>query len=345
MTTAQSTTHGPEQGFRCAALSLDNGESQLGTASTVRSFLLVECPGPWGAEALRDSRLADPVKRRLWSLETDTGVRPLLVRRPGRRTGRGTHVFAAYAGSRGPWLERALFEDPRDLLHLDLTPVGRGHRPGWTDEADPLVAVCTHGRHDACCAERGRPVVAALAERAPEATWEVSHIGGDRFAANVLVLPDGLYYGRLGPEDAAGFLTALGERRLDLEHLRGRTCYPFPVQAAEIHLRRHLDEDRAAALRLVDHAREGATTSATFEVGERTFTVRVSSSRGHARQLTCRAGAHGTPPTHELLEVREGAAVTALQGSRTPAGLPTRAAPAAHRAGPRPSGSTPSSGP
>ena len=50
---------GPEVGvtFRCSAAALDRGDSIAGTASTVRSFLLVENPGPWGVDAVRDSRL------------------------------------------------------------------------------------------------------------------------------------------------------------------------------------------------------------------------------------------------------------------------------------------------
>ena len=45
-------------------------------------------------------------------------------------------------------------------------------------------------------------MAAALAEHWPEAVWECSHVGGDRFAANVVVLPDGFYYGQLDPESA-----------------------------------------------------------------------------------------------------------------------------------------------
>ena len=43
--------------FRCARASEARAESLAGTASTVRSFLLVEHPGPWGVDALRDALL------------------------------------------------------------------------------------------------------------------------------------------------------------------------------------------------------------------------------------------------------------------------------------------------
>ena len=41
-----------------------------------------------------------------------------------------------------------------------------------------MVLVCTHGTRDACCAVRGRPIVAALARALPEQVWECTHLGG-----------------------------------------------------------------------------------------------------------------------------------------------------------------------
>ena len=75
------------------------------------------------------------------------------------------------------------------------------------------MLVCTHGVHDTCCAIRGRPVAAALAAEWPGQVWECSHVGGDRFAPNVVVLPDGFYYGNLDPESAVRHRTAAPGRR------------------------------------------------------------------------------------------------------------------------------------
>ena len=88
-------------GFRCAAASLERADDLAGTASTVRSFLLVEHVGPWGADALRDARLPDGLGARLADAGRRAGVRVLLVRRPGRRAGgtEGTRVFAARAAA------------------------------------------------------------------------------------------------------------------------------------------------------------------------------------------------------------------------------------------------------
>jgi hypothetical protein len=61
----------------------------------------------------------------------------------------------------------------------------------------------------------------------------VSHLGGDRFAGNLLVVPRGDYFGRLEPEDAEPLVSGYEAGQLDLAHYRGRSIQPRLVQAAE----------------------------------------------------------------------------------------------------------------
>jgi hypothetical protein len=46
-----------------------------------------------------------------------------------------------------------------------------------------------------CCARLGVPLAQALAARHPGPVWETTPVGGHRFAANLVLLPHGLYYG------------------------------------------------------------------------------------------------------------------------------------------------------
>ena len=287
--------------FRCSVASLAATEPLEGTASTVRTFLLLESQGPWGVHALREGRLDPEVAARLVELE-GRGVRPLLIRRPGRRSRPGeVSLFTAHVPSAR--LERAVLADARELLDLDLTPLTDGGAIGLEPHLEPLFLTCTHGRHDACCAELGRPLAAALAAVAPEESWEVSHVGGDRFSPNVVVLPHGLYYGRLLPAEAEEFVRTHRERRLDLEHLRGRSSFAFPVQAAEIHLRRRLDLDAVDAPRLLSRSREGAATTVVFEVAGEQWRVQLRTERGEPARLTCRAATPSPAPVHTLLGI------------------------------------------
>src|SRR3954465_1968511 len=119
--------------FRCAAASLARNEPRVGTASTVRAYLLVENAGPWGGEALQDSRLPNDVKAGLRAASARTGVRVLLIRRHRRLApGPGIRVFAAYADAVSPWLETTTVASPEVLLDLDLDALGAGCSPGLT---------------------------------------------------------------------------------------------------------------------------------------------------------------------------------------------------------------------
>ena len=288
--------------FRCAAASLKRADDLAGTASTVRSFLLVEHAGSWGTDALRDARLPDGLGGHLATAGRATGVRVLLVRRPGRRAGAGpVRVFAARAAGAESWLETALLEDVHDLRDLDLAALGAGRSPGLEPHDAPVIAVCTHGRHDACCAERGRPVALALAgSRHADAVWECSHIGGDRFAGNILVLPRGLYYGRVEPDAALAVADAVVDGRVSLDHLRGRSDLAMPVQVAEIDVRRRLgltglDDVRPTAARA-----DGEVTVVTVESPGRTEEVRVRRVLEGAYRLTCGAQCDSPVPRWEI---------------------------------------------
>ena len=297
--------------FRCAAASRERGDELAGTASTVRSYLLLEHAGPWGADALRDARLPYGLGVHLREVAGRHRVRVLLVRRPGRRAGAGdggVRLFACRAAGPESWTETTLLDELDDVRDLDLAPLGAGRSLGLEPHAAPLLAVCTHGRHDACCAELGRPAALALA-RGPHAedVWETSHIGGDRFAGNLVVLPRGLYYGALDAVSAVAVADATAAGEVLLDHLRGRSDLPMGAQAADVALRRALgvtglDDVLARSVRV-----DGDLTTSRFDVaghGAREVVVRrVVGDTAH--RLTCSARRDNPVPRHEVLEVRE----------------------------------------
>lgn len=292
--------------FRCAAASLLRDEPVSGTATNVRTWLLIEHVGPWGNEALLDARLPDGLGPELKRLATTHRAKVLLIRRfSSKPDGDGVRVFAAYADPVAPRVESGRLADPREVLDLDLGALRDGGSSGLAPHSGSLFCVCTNGRHDACCAERGRPVAKALDAAHPEETWEVSHVGGDRFAANMVVLPHGLYYGRLDPVSAISVAGSHLAGELDLDHLRGRASHPNAVQAAEIFLRRDLGETRDHALVLSRRSTEADVTTAEFRVAGATYDVRVRVTRdpASATQLTCKAHRDNPVPAYDLLSV------------------------------------------
>ena len=281
----------------------------VGTASTVRAFLLIEEPGPWGVEALRDARLPDGLGALIQEAARNARVRPLLIRRPTRstsmaKTGKGRQVFAAHADPNQPWLEAGEVSDLRDVLDLNLAGLGAGTSAGLPRHDKPVFAVCTHGRHDTCCAERGRPVARALAGEYPDHTWEISHVGGDRFAGNLVVLPDGLYFGHVDPASAVRIASTHLAGGLDLEHLRGRSGLPMPAQVAEKQLRDTLDLHERNALTFVGAVGERGATAATFRTLDgRAHVVRVRARAGDAERLTCRSEVDRAPVAYDVVDV------------------------------------------
>jgi hypothetical protein len=199
----------------------------LGTGFPASQVLLVEQPGGWGPGGLLESRFDPAVARRLMNSLGRKGIRVLAVRRPGRVTApaRRRWALADCRPSRRA-MRWGRFDQDAELLNLnpdlDMEPV----------TPTPTYLVCAHGTHDVCCAVEGRSVAAELDRLRPGNAWECSHLGGDRFAANVLVLPSGVMYGRF-PVVAAADLVAASDRGEVLPpYLRGRIGLAPAAQAA-----------------------------------------------------------------------------------------------------------------
>lgn len=192
-----------------------------------RSWLLLEHPGPWApkVEEMGLAIVAEALRH---------GVRPQLIRRPGRR--RGTpplRVYACWSGE-DPWMETREVDDPAELAGLDLAALARGERPGFGEPCEePVVLVCTHAKRNACCAREGAPLARGLAARYGDLVWETTHVGGDRFAANLVCMPHALYYGALDAGTARDAVEAYLRGEVVLERLRGRAGQPEAAQAAE----------------------------------------------------------------------------------------------------------------
>ncbi len=235
----------PETADRCAHVARRLDEVAAATASQVRRWLLVEQPGPWGERALFESRLDLDVAAELAQRAKAARTRVVLIRQGvgsgGSSAGPGPpprRWYAARSDVGAAGIVAGSFHDDRELLDVDLSTVLGAVR----SDHPPVFLVCTNGRHDPCCAEFGRPVYRRLAEALPdEAVFECTHIGGDRFAANVVCLPEGIYYGRVPEAGATGLVSRYHRRQLDLDLYRGRSCHSWPEQAAEAAVRRHLD--------------------------------------------------------------------------------------------------------
>ena len=281
----------------CSEVSRENAEPLAGTASRVDHWILVEYRGLWGYDAVAASGLSDEVKGHLREQrQARPNTKLLFVRRPHRRDHPVLSVFWGSSPQREGELFHAEVEGYDELFDLDLTV------PGGSRLDHPLLLVCTHGKHDRCCARYGRPLYEALEEAADEDwVWQTSHVGGDRFAGNVVFLPDGLYFGRVAPADAWSVLDEYLAGRIDLDHYRGRSAYTFPEQAAEVAIRQTTGLRGLSELELVEH--EGSHIR--FRAGSRTFDAGVVFEPGELTYLTCAAKALRHPRHYAVGILRE----------------------------------------
>ncbi|TDV43634.1 sucrase ferredoxin [Actinophytocola oryzae] len=225
-------------GIRCAESAEALGEPLAGTSAVATTWLALEQPGPWGRDALSASHLDTGLARELASASAGTGVRIVLIRRPGAHPDRHRpsprSVYLAHTTPGRTRLERTTFTDPKELLDLDFTRAGEGTTGlACTAVPQPLLLVCTNGRRDVCCALRGRPVAAALAATHGDQVWECTHIGGHRFAPTAVLLPTGYSYGRLTADTGARLLAGdplPGD-------CRGRSTWSAAGQVAELAVR------------------------------------------------------------------------------------------------------------
>ena len=287
----------------CADSARERGDAMTGTALNVRRFLLIEHPGPWAFDAIESSGIDSGILGQILAATRDAGARTLLIRRHGRveATPERAWAVADIESGRiqwGSWSDDADLLAARDALGAPAA--------GWSDE--PVMLVCTHGRHDTCCAIRGRPVVAALAARHGDRVWECSHVGGDRFAASVVVLPDGTYYGGLDDTDAGDVLDRHLAGTVTPSRLRGSSMLSTVAQAAAVAVHERFGpggprDIHAESIETIDHAAWRVELWCEGVLPARVV-VAVEARRASPAALTCRAQQETSARTFEVTDVR-----------------------------------------
>lgn len=202
-----------------------------GTAKVTRTIVAVEAAGAWGRDAVADAGFTAPKDAALYA-----------VRRPGRHATSPTerHVIVSGGFDAEPWLVegRLTPEQIKAFVAADVCDETAWERFGLQRSDASVLLVCTNGRRDVCCAVRARPVALAAAAAAPGQVWEVSHIGGHRFAPTAIHLPSGQTFGRLTDADAVTLATAdmtdvVGPRLFSAALHRGRVDLAPTAQVAE----------------------------------------------------------------------------------------------------------------
>jgi hypothetical protein len=290
--------------FRCSQAAERRADTLVASAPPVQQWLLVEHPGPWGRHILTGSGLDPSVARELGRWAAEHAGRVALIRRPSAPRGNGAprRWYAIDSRLGREQVRWGSFAEESEVLDVLRDP--EAGQP--SDE--PVYLVCAHGKHDVCCALRGRPVAAVLAAGYPERIWECSHVGGDRFAANLVLLPHGLYYGHVPSASADQIVRAYDEGRLSLRWLRGRSSLSAPVQAAQHYARTAAGESGVGSYPPLTMECSGPDEWTVELAGPRNqqpvTVVLQARTRTTDEPLTCSSTAPGRLQVFDLVDLR-----------------------------------------
>ena len=228
----------------CSDAARLRGDDNAATAARVDLWILVELPCTWGKEPITDAALPVPVRETLQRAEEAIPRSRIVFIRKRVEPPRECRVYLVRTTPEAGILTLDL-PSIDDVAAVPFAALATEPMP---QAEKPLILVCTHGQHDSCCGRRGYPLFDALRHREEIDVWQCSHIGGDRFAANALVLPWGIYYGPVEPRDAETLVSAVMADEILLDAYRGRSSLSRPVQAAETFVRRMHNLSRRDAL-------------------------------------------------------------------------------------------------
>ncbi|MAY80146.1 MAG: hypothetical protein CL930_05090 [Deltaproteobacteria bacterium] len=280
----------------CCEVSKALGEPVAGTAivNTFR-WLLVELPGAWAPKVMDSPALQGPVREHLdRALQGLPGSRLQLIRRPSS-TGKVT-VMAATSSSDNQTVYRLKLKSIEQLVDIDIAALFAGGE-GSESLQESIYLVCSHGIRDQCCAREGLPVFNALHHQRPGLVWQTTHLGGHRFAATLVVLPMGLQFGRVSPDDAVDLTSSIDVRRIyRLDRYRGTTSCSRMMQVAEAHLR---SEGQNLGIDSVRHL-SSTDTAEIFDVHGKSVRVAVrTKSDPRMRPFSCGDEKQRSPSIHE----------------------------------------------
>ena len=245
-------------------------ETLVGTAVPADTFILLETPQPWVKPALLSEGVPESLRQVIKPLlQSGLRVRVHLIANEATptQTQRRILVFQRTAFSRLGTVSQGLgmrlasdyqaweiqAETPIQMapaLNSFLHESTRTQGDQW--QVRPItrhtlrhLMICTHASHNECCGIYGYPFYQAaiahiqqlgLAQQVKP--WQISHIGGHRFAPTLIDFPQGRYYGNLDESSLQCLLKQRGAIAPLLSTYRGWSLLPKPLQILEAELMR-----------------------------------------------------------------------------------------------------------
>ena len=227
----------------CRDSSLEANEHLYGTVPKVDNWLLLEYSGHWEKDSLEKSSIAVPVKEEIKKiLDSLDNSRLQLIQRENQKGG-SINFYYIKSTEFEPKSYHFQLNSYEELLELDLISLIEKGDLNDSETDEKIALVCTHGAYDSCCGSHGVPVYNKLSENTDLSVWKTTHVGSHRFSANIVMLPEGVYYGRVSPENVDEIANTHLRGEISLDNFRGRCCYQQSAQVSDYFLRKQLGKE------------------------------------------------------------------------------------------------------
>lgn len=221
----------------CSELSIESGEQLFGTAPRVDNWFLLEYSGHWNKDALVDSTLSSEVKDCINKLlDSFPNSRLQLIKKDGNSS-ENISFYYAKSTEFEPKLYKFSLNNHEDIINLDIKNLIETGEIRDSESDEKIVLICTHGAYDTCCGKLGVPVYNNINENKDVSVWNSTHVGAHRFSANLVTLPEGIYYGRVNTENVGLLIESHLKEEIYLDCFRGRSCYSQTSQVSDYFLR------------------------------------------------------------------------------------------------------------
>ncbi|KAG9311417.1 Sucrase/ferredoxin-like-domain-containing protein [Chiua virens] len=223
-----TTAHLRYSWFSRRSLSDTVPEQLAGTVPVHHSYIFLRTPDP---PSTYPAKYTSPVQRKLllatapWGGSVNFAWSPSQSADPSSPANEGTvpetHHLTAFSSTRGKLeidgVSLANVEDATKTLRAHGEARTHGMPMAFSD--DIHLYLCTHGARDCRCGDTGRRVSRAIRAELERRQWhdssariklaEVAHVGGHKYAANVLVYPHGEWLGQVKPENVPDIIDAI----------------------------------------------------------------------------------------------------------------------------------------
>ena len=226
----------------CSVLTKQSGEPLAGTATFAKHFVFISWPKKyWQYEAL-EAKGGFPQGLKKWMKEQSKVNGKISIR------------LASRAGLTDDKVD--IFIYPEKCCYSNVFPheipaVLESHfQDGKTSSSSAVkieqeqIFICTHGRHDKCCAKFGQELADKMRyhvsrQKTAVDVWESSHLGGHRFAPTMIDFPAGRAYGQLSPDEITKFLECRKVGQVYGSAYRGSVFLSDLEQVAEAHIQHY----------------------------------------------------------------------------------------------------------